>query len=32
MKRVAEKYHGDMEMRCENNHMETDIMLYMKNL
>ena len=32
VKRVVEKYHGDMEMRCENNHMVTDIMLYMKNL
>lgn len=32
VKRVVEKYHGDMEMRCEGNHMETDIMLYMKNL
>lgn len=32
VKGVVEKYHGDMEMRCEENRMETDIMLYMKNL
>lgn len=32
VRRIVEKYHGDMEMRCKDNHMETDIMLYMKNL
>ena len=32
VRRIVEKYHGDMEMRCMDNHMETDIMLYMKNL
>lgn len=30
--RIVKKYHGDMEMCCKDNHMETDIMLYMKNL
>ena len=30
--RIVEKYHGDMEMHCKDNHMETEIMLYMKNL
>ena len=32
VRRIVEKYHGDMEMHCMDNHMETDIMLYMKNL
>lgn len=30
--RIVKKYHGEMEMCCKENHMETDIMLYMKNL
>ncbi|MDE7311879.1 MAG: GHKL domain-containing protein [Eubacterium sp.] len=30
--RIVEKYHGDMEMRCKGDFMETEIMLYMKNL
>ena len=30
--RIVEKYHGDMEMHCKDNYMETEIMLYMKNL
>ncbi len=32
VRRIVEKYHGDMEMRCEADRMETDIMLYMKAL
>lgn len=32
VQRIVEKYHGDIEMHCEDNHMETDIMLYMKDL
>ena len=32
VQRIVEKYHGDMEMYCKDNHMETEIMLYMKNL
>ena len=32
VQRIVEKYHGDMEMHCKDNHMETEIMLYMKNL
>ena len=32
IQRIVEKYHGDIEMRCEDSHMETDIMLYMKDL
>ena len=32
VQRIVEKYHGDMEMHCKNNYMETEIMLYMKNL
>lgn len=32
VKRVVEKYHGDMEMYCEENHMNTEIILYMKEL
>ncbi len=32
VRRIVEKYHGDMEMCCKDNRMETDIMLYMKNL
>lgn len=32
VQRIVEKYHGDMEMHCKDNYMETEIMLYMKNL
>lgn len=32
VQRIVEKYHGDMEMYCKDNYMETEIMLYMKNL
>lgn len=32
VQRIVEKYHGDMEMHCKGNDMETEIMLYMKNL
>ncbi len=32
VQRIVEKYHGDMEMHCKDNHMETEIVLYMKNL
>ena len=32
VQRIVEKYHGDMEMHCKDNDMETEIMLYMKNL
>ncbi len=32
VRRIVEKYHGEMEMNCEANRMETDIMLYMKTL
>ena len=32
VRRIVEKYHGDMEMRCKDSDMETEIMLYMKNL
>ena len=32
VRRIVEKYHGDMEMHCKDNYMETEIMLYMKNL
>lgn len=32
VQRIVEKYHGDMEMQCKDNYMETEIMLYMKNL
>ncbi len=32
VQRIVEKYHGDMEMHCKNNYMETEIVLYMKNL
>ncbi len=30
--RIVEKYHGEMEMFCEANRMETDVMLYMNGL
>jgi len=32
VKRIVEKYHGDMEMNCEANRMETEVMLYRKEL
>ena len=32
VQRIVEKYHGDMEMHCKDNYIETEIMLYMKNL
>ena len=32
VQRIVEKYHGDMEMHCKDNRMETEIVLYMKNL
>ena len=32
VQRIVEKYHGDMEMHCKDNYMETEIMLYIKNL
>lgn len=32
VRKIVEKYHGDMEMQCKSNYMFTDIMLYMKNL
>lgn len=32
VRRIVEKYHGDMEMHCKDNRMETEIVLYMKNL
>ncbi len=32
VQRIVEKYHGDIEMHCEDNQMKTDIMLYMKDL
>nr|WP_296456236.1 GHKL domain-containing protein [uncultured Acetatifactor sp.] len=32
VQRIVEKYHGDMEMHCKDDHMETEIVLYMKNL
>ncbi|MCM1181527.1 MAG: GHKL domain-containing protein [Clostridium sp.] len=32
VERIVEKYYGDMEMNCESNRMETDIMLYIKKL
>ncbi len=30
--RIVEKYHGDMELICRNNRMETDIMMYVEEL
>lgn len=32
VRRIVEKYCGDMEMNCGSNRMETDIMLYIKKL
>ena len=32
VKRIVEKYHGEMEMCCEANRMQTEVMLYMKEM
>ena len=32
VRRIVEKYHGDMELFCENGSMEVDIIMYMKDL
>ena len=32
VRRIVEKYHGDMELFCENGVMEVDIIMYMKDL
>ncbi len=32
VQKIVEKYHGDMELLCEDGFMETDIMMYVKNL
>lgn len=32
VRRIVEKYHGDMELFCENGNMEVDIILYMQDL
>ena len=32
VRRIVEKYHGDMELFCENGNMEVDIIMYMKDL
>ena len=32
VRRIVEKYHGDMEFLCENGSMETDIMMYVKEM
>ena len=32
VRRTVEKYHGDMELFCENGHMEVDIIMYMQDL
>ncbi len=32
VRRIVEKYHGDLEMCCKGNCMETEVMLYMKFL
>ena len=32
VRRIIEKYHGDMEFLCENGSMETDIMMYVKDM
>ncbi len=32
VQRIIEKYHGDMELICENKNMETDIILYIKEM
>ena len=32
VRRIVEKYHGDMELRSENGYLETDIMMYIKEM
>lgn len=32
VQRIVEKYHGDMELTCENGHMEVDIMMYISEM
>ncbi|WP_160560083.1 sensor histidine kinase [Parablautia muri] len=32
VQRIIEKYHGDMELICENGSMETDIIMYIKEM
>ena len=32
VRRIVEKYHGDMEFLCENGSMEADIMIYVKDM
>lgn len=32
VRRIVEKYHGDMELFCENGNMEVDVIMYMKGL
>lgn len=32
VQRIVEKYHGDMELLCENGSMEADIMMYVKDM
>ena len=32
VRRIVEKYHGDMEMICENGDMETDIVMYISEM
>lgn len=32
VKRIIEKYHGELEMNCENQHMITEVLLYVKEL
>lgn len=32
VRRIVEKYHGDMELFCENGNMEVDIIMYMQGL
>ena len=32
VRRIVEKYHGDMEFLCENGSMKADIMIYVKDM
>ena len=32
VRRIIEKYHGDMDLICENGNMETDIIMYIKEM
>ena len=32
VRRIVEKYHGDLAFQCENNFMETDVMMYVKEM